>query len=51
MMTYSRGPSRLFVGSIADRLLREATVPLMLLHPHQATPPAAESTLHARVTV
>jgi nucleotide-binding universal stress UspA family protein len=47
MMTHSRGPTRLFVGSVADRLLREATVPLMLLHPHPAKPDAAEGTLHA----
>ena len=33
MSTHSRGPSRLLIGSIADKLLRGSHLPVLLLHP------------------
>lgn len=36
MATHSRGVTRLVVGSIADRVLRGTSLPLLLLHPQAA---------------
>jgi nucleotide-binding universal stress UspA family protein len=33
MTTHGRGMSRLFVGSVADKLLRASGVPVLLYHP------------------
>jgi nucleotide-binding universal stress UspA family protein len=34
MSTHGRGVSRLVVGSVADRVLRESGIPVLLSHPH-----------------
>lgn len=36
MATHSRGPSRLFLGSVTDKVLRGVGLPLLLLHPSAA---------------
>ncbi|HWG46593.1 MAG TPA: universal stress protein [Gemmataceae bacterium] len=42
MATHGRGPaSRFWLGSVADALVRIATVPLLLLRPSEQPPPAA----------
>jgi nucleotide-binding universal stress UspA family protein len=39
MATHGRGPfSRFWLGSVAGELVRRATVPLLLVHPHEAAP-------------
>jgi nucleotide-binding universal stress UspA family protein len=42
MATHGRGPaSRFWLGSVADALVRTATVPLLLLRPSEQPPPVA----------
>ena len=39
MTTHGRGPmSRFWLGSVADELLRRATVPILLIRPHEEVP-------------
>jgi len=38
MSTHGRGVSRLVVGSVADRVLRESGIPALLSHPHGLRP-------------
>jgi nucleotide-binding universal stress UspA family protein len=42
MTTHGRGPlSRLLLGSVADRLVREVSIPVLLVRPHEAAPDLA----------
>lgn len=39
MTTHGRGPlGRVFLGSVADELIRQATVPVLLIHPRDPAP-------------
>jgi nucleotide-binding universal stress UspA family protein len=42
MTTHGRGPlGRFWLGSVADKLLRQLTVPLLLVHPNEKSPDVA----------
>lgn len=46
MTTHGRGGiARMWLGSVADQLLRESRTPVLLLHPHDAARPHAFTTL------
>jgi nucleotide-binding universal stress UspA family protein len=47
MSTHGRGPlSRAFLGSVADQLVRQATIPVLLVRPQEPFPqPSAESVI------
>ena len=43
MTTHGRGPlTRFWLGSVADELVRRASVPLLLVRPHEGVPDLAQ---------
>lgn len=52
MTTHGRGPvSRLLLGSVADRLVREVPIPVLLVRPHEAAPDLASEPVLRHILV
>lgn len=52
MTTHGRGPvSRLWLGSVADAMIREATTPVLLIRPTDVTPNLADDPMPQRILI
>jgi nucleotide-binding universal stress UspA family protein len=50
MTTHGRGASRLMLGSVADKVLRGAHLPMLLYHPHAVSPALASADAIRRIS-